>query len=129
MATPRGRRRGGLEQDVLTCLAAAERPLSPAEVLAELGGDLAYTTVMTTLARLHAKGVLTRAPHGRGYVYELPGALGEVAASVSAHQMRRILEGGQDRAGILARFVSDLSPEDERVLLALLSEEKTDPEG
>lgn len=127
MAAARGRPRGGLEQEVLACLAAADRPLSPAEVLAGLGGDLAYTTVMTTLSRLHAKGVLTRSPQGRGFVYELPVALDEVPASVSAHRMRRILEDGGDRAGILARFVSDLSPEDEQVLLRLLSAEDSAP--
>lgn len=123
MAPARGRPRGGLEHEVLACLAAAGRPLSPADVLAELDGDLAYTTVMTTLSRLHAKGVLTRTPQGRGFVYELPVPLDDVPASVSAHRMRRILEDGGDRAGILARFVSDLSPEDEQVLLRLLSAE------
>lgn len=126
MAVARGRPRGGLEQDVLACLAAAGRPLSPADVLAELGGELAYTTVMTTLSRLHAKGVLTRTPQGRGFVYELPGALDDVPTSVRAHRMRRILEDGEDRAGILARFVSDLSPEDERTLLRLLAADDPD---
>lgn len=129
MAAARGRPRGGLEHDVLTCLAAADKPLSPADVLTALGGDLAYTTVMTTLSRLHAKGVLHREPRGRGYVYELPGALGDVQASVSAHRMRRILDTGEDRVGILARFVSDLSAEDEQVLLQLLSGDKATPES
>ena len=129
MAAARGRPRGGLEREVLACLAAADRPLSPADVLTGLGGDLAYTTVMTTLSRLHAKGVLTRTAQGRGFVYELPLALGDVPASVSAHRMRRILDDGGDRAGILARFVSDLSPEDERVLLRLLSEDNSPPEA
>jgi predicted transcriptional regulator len=123
MAAARGRPRGGLERDVLACLAAADRPLSPTEVLAELGGDLAYTTVMTTLSRLHGKGVLTRESAGRGFVYELPVPLREVPASVSANRMRRILDSGDDRAGILARFVSDLSPDDEEVLLRLLSQD------
>jgi predicted transcriptional regulator len=129
MAAARGRPRGGLEQDVLACLAAADRPLSPADVLAELGGDLAYTTVMTTLSRLHSKGVLTRTPHGRGFAYRLPGALDDVPASLSAHRMRRILDDGEDRAGILARFVSDLSPEDEQTLVRLLSEDDPDRPG
>jgi hypothetical protein len=43
--------------------------------------------------------------------------------------MRRILDGGGDRAGILARFVSDLSPEDEQVLLRLLSDDKPTSES
>src|SRR3954454_7369001 len=67
-----GRRRGALEQEVLACLGAAGRPLTVAEVLAEIGGDLAYTTVLTALSRLHAKGALTRQPAGRGYAYALP---------------------------------------------------------
>jgi hypothetical protein len=56
-------------------------------------------------------------------------ALADVPASVSAHRMRRILDGGGDRAGILARFVSDLSPEDEQVLLRLLSDDKPTSES
>ena len=60
-----GRARGALEQEVLGCLAAAGRPLTTAEVQAGLDGHLAYTTVMTALTRLHAKGVLTRQPAGR----------------------------------------------------------------
>lgn len=113
---------------MLTCLAGADGALSPGEVLAEIGGDLAYTTVMTTLSRLNAKGVLERRSQGRGFVYELRGALDDVPASVGAHRMRRILDEGEDRAGILARFVSDLSPEDEQVLLQLLSDDETTPE-
>lgn len=31
--------------------------------------DLAYTTVMTTVARLHSKGLLTRRRDGRRYLY------------------------------------------------------------
>ena len=93
----------------------------------ELGGELAYTTVMTTLSRLHTKGVLQRESAGRGFAYRLPMPLGEVPASVSAARMRRILESGDDRASILARFLSDLDPDDEQILLRLLADE-ADPE-
>src|SRR4051812_12069784 len=121
-----GRRRGGLEQEVLACLAAAGRPLSVAEVLAELGGDLAYTTVLTALSRLHAKGALTREPFGRGYAYALPADPG---SAVTARRMSRLLDSREDRAGVLARFVADLSPEDERLLTELLAGgRRTDPE-
>ncbi len=34
-----------------------------------LGGGLAYTTVVTILSRLHAKGVLDRERAGRAYRY------------------------------------------------------------
>ncbi len=116
-----GRPRGALERQVLACLAAADRPLTAGDVLADLGGGLAYTTVMTTLSRLHAKGALTRELNGRAYAYRLPGDEAEVGASVTAHRMRQLLEAGDDRVGVLARFVANLSPEDERVLADLLS--------
>jgi predicted transcriptional regulator len=117
-----GRRKGALEQEVLAALAAAGRPLTAAEVLADLGDGLAYTTVMTTLSRLHAKGALTRQHSGRAYAYSLDGGdAASVRASVTAHRMRRLLEAGSDRAGVLARFVAELPPEDEQLLAALLA--------
>jgi predicted transcriptional regulator len=115
------RRKGALEREVLASLAAAGRPLTAGQVLADLGGGLAYTTVMTTLARLHAKGALTREQSGRAYTYALPGGPAAARASITAHQMRRLLEAGGDRADILARFVADLSAEDERLLADLLT--------
>jgi predicted transcriptional regulator len=118
MAT--GRRRGALVQEVLASLGAAGRPLTVAEVQADLGGDLAYTTVLTALSRLHAKGALGRQPAGRGYAYALPADPAAVDASMTARRMSRLLESGEDRAGVLARFVADLSPEDERLLTELL---------
>ena len=115
------RPRGGLEREVLAALAAAGHPMSATQVLAELGVELAYTTVMTTLARLHTKGVLTRQMSGRAYVYAVAGDPRNVEASLAAHRMRRVLDSRQDRAGVLARFVADLSPEDEQVLADLLA--------
>ena len=116
------RPRGALERQVLACLAAAGRPLTAGEVLTELGGSLAYTTVMTSLARLHAKGALTREPAGRAYAYSPVGDPAGMRASVTAQRMRRLLEAEGDRPGVLARFVADLEPEDERVLAELLAD-------
>jgi predicted transcriptional regulator len=122
-----GRPRGGLEREVLACLAAAGRPLAPAEVQAGLGGGLAYTTVMTTLSRLHAKGAVTRAAAGRGYAYALQGSPGTAQASMTARRMLRLLEADADRARVLSRFVADLSPEDERLLAGLLADDDRGP--
>jgi predicted transcriptional regulator len=124
--TANGRRRGALEQEVLTCLAAAGRPLTVAQVLAELGGDLAYTTVLTALSRLHAKGALRREPSGRAFAYSLPEDPDAVGASLTARRMSRLLDAGADRAGVLARFVADLSAEDERLLAELLTDARAD---
>ncbi len=126
MAGQTPRPRGALEREVLACLAAANRPLTAGDVLAELGGGLAYTTVMTTLTRLQAKGVLTRRLSGRAYVYAVAGDPDQVEASLAAHRMRRVLDEGGDRAGVLARFVADLSPEDEQLLAGLLAADPDD---
>jgi predicted transcriptional regulator len=123
MAAKEGRSRGGLENAVLACLAAATGPLTPAEVLDELGDDLAYTTVMTTLTRLFEKRALTRQRQGRAYAYALAAEGSGVRSNVTAHRMHRLLDQGEDRAGVLARFVADLSVEDERLLAELLARE------
>lgn len=116
-----GRARGALEREVLACLAAASGPLTAADVRSDLGGGLAYTTVLTTLARLRTKGVLTRMRSGRAYAYALRGTLETLESSLTAHRMRRLLDAGEDRAVVLARFVADLDPEDEQLLVSLLT--------
>ena len=121
MSTTGARPRGALERQVLACLAIADHSLTVAEVLAELGGDLAYTTVMTTLARLHSKGALVREQIGRAYTYTVAGDAQAMGSSVTAQRMRRLLEAGDDRAGVLTRFVAGLRPEDEQLLAELLA--------
>lgn len=111
----RRRDRGELANEVLAAVAAADRALTPAEVLAELGEDLAYTTVMTTLVRLHEKGVLTRERTGRAYAYSPADTAG-----VAARRMREVLDGGRDREVVLARFLDELRPDEVPVLARLL---------
>jgi hypothetical protein len=43
---------------------------------------------------------------------------------LAARRMLRVLDGEQDRARVLARFVSDLSEEDERAIRELLRESR-----
>jgi predicted transcriptional regulator len=119
MAKNGPRARGSLEHEILSCLAAADRPLTAGEVQAEIGG-LAYTTVMTTLARLHAKGALERAKPARAYEYSMVGSTETAHSNMAAHQMLRLLDEESDRAGVLSRFVCELTPEDERILADLL---------
>ncbi|HEY3086901.1 MAG TPA: BlaI/MecI/CopY family transcriptional regulator [Jatrophihabitantaceae bacterium] len=114
------RSRGALEREVIACLAAAGRPMTAAEVRAELSGDLAYTTVMTTLSRLHAKDAIERVPQGRAYAYSLTGGAATARANVAAHRMLRLLDHETDRAAVLTRFVGDLQPNDEQLLTELL---------
>jgi predicted transcriptional regulator len=90
--------------------------MSPGQVRDELGSDLAYTTVMTILTRLHEKGSVTRTRVGRAYVYTPAFAQAERAAA----QMRELLDSGFDRTEVLAQFVGSLTRDDERTLAALL---------
>ena len=120
-----GRPRGALEREVLACLAAADRPLSAAEVQADLGSGLAYTTVMTTLSRLHAKHAVNRVQSGRAYVYSLPDGPQGARSNMAAHRMLQLLDTGGDRAGVLARFVADLTAQDERLLAELLGRDSS----
>ena len=114
-----GRRAAGeLEAAVLAVLQGAGAPLSPAEVRERIGGPLAYTTVVTILSRLHAKGVLERHKAGRAYLYspvaDEPG--------LAARRMARVLDGETDREAVLARFVSALSDSDEELLRRMLGD-------
>src|SRR5437762_11684366 len=120
-----GRRpRGTLEQEVVDALAAAPGPMTPAQVRDQLGGDLAYTTVMTVLARLSDKGVVTRQRAGRAYAYLAV----RDEAEVTARQMQRLLDARDDRAAVLSRFVGVLSDDDEQLLIDLLRRaEDADP--
>lgn len=110
------RRRGGLEHEVLAVLVADGGSMTPAQVRHALDADLAYTTVMTVLARLCAKGVATRRRVGRAFAYRA--VVGE--DEITARRMRRLLDAQDDRAAVLSRFVGALSAEDERVLVDLL---------
>jgi predicted transcriptional regulator len=107
---------GELEAAALAVLQSAGSALTPGQVRDLLGGNLAYTTVVTILSRLHAKGVLTRLRSARAYAYapvaDEPG--------LAARRMRGVLDGEADREAVLARFVSGLSPADEQVLRRML---------
>lgn len=110
------RRRGGLEREVVAVLVADGGALTPGQVRAALDADLAYTTVMTVLARLVAKGVVTREPVGRAFAYRAVVDEDEI----TARRIRRLLDTRGDRAAVLSHFVGALSAEDERLLADLL---------
>jgi predicted transcriptional regulator len=65
---------GPLEAEVMNLMWAEPEPRSVRVVLERLNKGrtppLAYTTVMTVMARLADKAILRRAMNGRGYVYE-----------------------------------------------------------
>lgn len=114
----RSRRRGQgeLEAQVLSALREAEGPATAGWVQERLGGDLAYTTVVTILSRLLEKGAVTRERAGRSFAWT-PSA---DEAGLAARKMRKVLDGESDREAVLASFLTELPPGDEQLLRELL---------
>jgi predicted transcriptional regulator len=121
---------GALEAEILANLREADGPLNPGEVRQRLTprppadgqpadgprGELSYSTVVTIVSRLHAKGLLARQRAGRGFTYT---PLDE--ASLAASRMSQVLGGENDHDAVLSRFVSGLSSRDARLLRELLA--------
>ncbi|MFG2439923.1 BlaI/MecI/CopY family transcriptional regulator [Streptomyces sp. NPDC048508] len=118
---PARRGQGELEAQVLTALHAAPGAVTAGWVLEHLGGTLAYTTVMTILTRLRAKGVVTRERAGRSFIWTA--AADE--AGLAAHRMRRVLDNETNREAVLVSFISSLSTQDEELLRAMLNDTTT----
>ncbi|WTW99601.1 BlaI/MecI/CopY family transcriptional regulator [Streptomycetaceae bacterium NBC_01309] len=125
-SAPRAPRRGPgeLEAAVLGLLWASDAPRTATWVQQRIGDDLAYSTVVTIMSRLYDKGLLTRSRHGRSYAYQPVSD----EAGLAARRMRQVLDREDDRAAVLASFISDLSDEDERTLRDLLRREAREPE-
>lgn len=100
----------------MSVLWAADEPLLPADVNARLGLGHAYTSVATVLTRLHAKGLVERAPSGRAFVYRA--AVGE--SELAARRITDVLARSSDQNAVLAHFVDGLSTRDARLLRDLL---------
>jgi predicted transcriptional regulator len=76
-----------------------------------------YTTVLTTLIRLHEKGRLLRERRGRAYAYSPADDITAQAAT----QMRALMDRSGDREAVLANFVGGLDARDGVVLRRLVN--------
>lgn len=99
---------GELERAVMEHLwdVPPEQPtLSVREVLEKVSTTrpLAYTTVMTVLTRLHAKGAVTRTRQGRAWLYAASGTREEMTADTLRHTLGGLK--GQDRKTALLHFL------------------------
>ncbi|MGE0813168.1 MAG: BlaI/MecI/CopY family transcriptional regulator [Vicinamibacterales bacterium] len=110
---------GTLELRVLDHLwsrgaAATVRDLAP-----DFAG-VAYTTLMTTLDRLHRKGVLARVKSGRRFVYEPRLTREHLLSSVAGDALAAILgPRATDLRPVVSFFVDAVRREDKDVLDAL----------
>ncbi len=118
---------GVLAAEVWAVLVSAGRPLNAAEVQEGLSRPLTYSTVITTLGRLHTKGLLSRVRDGRSHRY----APVADEAGMAVRRMLQVLDEHADRGAVLSRFVSELSGDDEAVVRRLLAEHPEDapPDG
>lgn len=123
---------GSLEYEVLELL-WARFPMSVGDVLDGVnrvratGDQLAYTTIMTVLSRLHEKGILDRERQGRGYQYRPRYTEDELVRRFSRVEVQRLV----DRFGpvALAQFASVLEGVDPDRLAQLLELAEEDDDG
>lgn len=89
-----------------------ERFRTVRDVFEAFDDDLAYTTVMTVLSRLHGKGLVERRMKGRAWAYRARVSQNEYAAAA----MTNALDHSEDRRGTLLQFIGRLGPEEQAAL-------------
>lgn len=119
MAGERTRERGELEGEVMRILWAAPEPLSVRDIQAVFTGHVpAYTTVMTVLERLQAKGDVVRSGDSPRKVRFRAARSDDEHAGRS---MMTALDGAGDRQAALLQFAGNLATEDLDLLRAAIS--------
>jgi predicted transcriptional regulator len=109
-----------LEAAVMDHLWSSGRPSTVREVRDGLEGErrLAYTTVMTVMDNLHAKGLLARRRDGRAYRYRPTCTRAEHVAQL----MTQTLAAGGDRSAALMWFVRRMDGSDVEALRQAVAE-------
>lgn len=103
--------RGELAKRVLETLRDGDE-LSVREVVDRLGSGHAYTTILTVLDRLHAKGDVRRHKVDGAWVYRATASREEVAAA----QLAAILESSHASDAFLMAFVDRAESVDASIL-------------
>lgn len=89
---------------------------------------IAYTTVMTTVARLHSKSLLTRVRDGKRYLYS-PKLTREQFLEATAREVLDGAVGGHRAMAMLAEKVSEASLGELDELEALIRRRREELEG
>jgi predicted transcriptional regulator len=105
---------GTLELRVLEALWSRGAEASVRDIL-DAFPTAAYTTVMTTMERLHRKGVLERRKDGRAFLYRPVHSRGEMETGLVTRALEPLLRGGSAQP-ILSCLVDEVSRHDERLL-------------
>ncbi len=119
---------GPLEQRVMARLWQAG-PQAVGDVMEALNGSadrqLAYTTVMTILVRLHDKGLVTRQKDGRNYRYTAIVDERSVEDRLGRRELNRLIE--RYGAASVAGFAAELGEGDLADRLAKLAQAPREP--
>ena len=86
------------------------------DVLADVGEEVAYTTVMTTLDRLFKKGLLRRRKAGRAFAYEAAVTRAELARALAAGFIERALRSEREPLPALSTLVDAVGERDRALL-------------
>jgi predicted transcriptional regulator len=90
--------------------------------------SIAYTTVMTTIVRLHGKGLLDRARDGKRYIYS-PKLTREQFLESTAREVLDGSIGGHQIIAMLAEKVSEASAGELDALEALIRRRREELDG
>jgi predicted transcriptional regulator len=107
---------GTLEREVMELLWSRTSESTVGDVRAELGGDAAYTTLMTTLDRLYRKGLLTRRKDGRAFRYSPRLQRAEFERVLTSEMIGGLLTPGAAVGPILSSIVDAVSDRDRAAL-------------
>jgi predicted transcriptional regulator len=127
---------GPLERQVMEIIwrwRKSKREVSVRDVYLAFEERLAYTTLMTTLDRLHKKGLLERRKDGRAFLYSPRLSPQEFERSVAREVIDTLLgRGAEGVEPVLACIVEAVSEHD-RTLLddldRLIKEKRREPRG
>jgi predicted transcriptional regulator len=110
---------GALELRVLDALWEGDQPQSVRDLQPRFR-NVAYTTLMTTLDRLHRKGVLEREKAGRAFVYRPRYTRDVLRSQLAGEALQAVFgERASELRPILSFFVETVSQQDRDSLDAL----------
>jgi predicted transcriptional regulator len=108
---------GSLERDTMNQIWRLPNDVSVREISDSLGGNLAYTTVMTTLDRLYKKGFLNRRKSGKAFLYSARMSQEELERSMTETAVEMLLDAGTAKIEpVLACIVDAVSERDLELL-------------
>ena len=119
MARPKKDQPTDAELQILQILWEHGKPLSVREVMEILNErartERAYTTVMTLMDTMAKKGLVTRQPEGRAFLYEPSNSRNQTLESLTSDLLQRAFEGNTQL--LVANLLSGSKPTVEELSL------------